>query len=76
MIPPWLFGPKSKPISRCSDRELRLSLIIGTVFVIALFVSSFFFDQQSDWLTWSVRGFLLLWLVMWWTMIIREMRKR
>lgn len=68
-------GGRRKPISECSDYEIRAMLVAGTC--ISGFVAYVTFRSwQSGWFFWPCQVFIIVWIVTLWHRALRELKKR
>ncbi len=70
-----MVGP-GKPLSECTNAEIRALLISGSIICLLIVGGSFFFKRQPQVFLWFIRGLGILWLVQVWYRGLRELRKR
>jgi hypothetical protein len=71
-----MFGRGSTPLEKCSDYQVRASLIFGTLICGGIIVGTFFSQWQPEWFLWLIRSFGIVWLVGWWRSHLNEIRRR
>ncbi len=70
-----MFGT-GKPLSECTNAEIRGALFVFSLMGLLVAGGSFFAKGQPEVFLWFIRGFGLLWLVQVWYRCLRELRRR